>query len=109
MTKFPTIESLRPVSRHLPKQHNAHRQGLLLRDFKLPGLNGSELAAKAVKRAEDLPVRVIIGYATLEIGWPPLARPLTYSDLPDCVRGQTGALNAGLNTFGFATQTFQCR
>ncbi|MCF5706562.1 response regulator [Pseudomonas syringae] len=61
---------------------------LLLTDFKMPGINGSELAAKAVTLIEDLPVLVITGYATLEIDWPSLAKPFTYEDLLDSVREQ---------------------
>ncbi len=37
---------------------------------------------------QDLPVLVITGYATLEIDWPSLAKPFTYSDLLGCVREQ---------------------
>ncbi|WP_080597858.1 MULTISPECIES: ATP-binding protein [Pseudomonas syringae group] len=64
------------------------RPDLLLTDFKMPGINGSELAAKAVTLVQDLPVLVITGYATLEIDWPSLAKPFTYSDLLGCVREQ---------------------
>ncbi|WP_164707015.1 response regulator, partial [Pseudomonas viridiflava] len=37
------------------------RPDLLLTDFKMPGINGSELAAKAVALVKDLPVLVITG------------------------------------------------
>lgn len=64
------------------------RPDLLLTDFKMPGINGSELATRAMTLVKDMPVLVITGYATLEIDWPSLAKPFTYSDLLGSVREQ---------------------
>ncbi|MBA1289440.1 ATP-binding protein [Pseudomonas japonica] len=70
------------------------RQGLLpdllITDFKMPGMNGSELANKVRSVAHQVAVLVITGYAELELEWPTLPKPFAYAALLERVREQLG-------------------
>ncbi|MCD5993899.1 response regulator [Pseudomonas sp. CDFA 602] len=61
---------------------------LLLTDFKMPGIDGSQLATEAVTLVANLAVLVITGFAALEVDWPSLAKPFTHADLIGSVREQ---------------------
>jgi len=61
---------------------------LLITDFKMPGMNGSELASKVRSVAGNVPVLVITGYAELEVEWPTLPKPFAYAALIERVREQ---------------------
>jgi PAS domain S-box-containing protein len=65
----------------------ARQFDLLITDFKMPGMNGAELARRLRDTSPDVPVLLITGYAGAEgpSGLPVLAKPFRQADLSEAI------------------------